>query len=139
MIIMVSGGRAFNDYKVMHDALLPYNELGNLLIVGGATGADELARRVWHYEFQLSYVVEPAPWKRTGRPAGMMRNRSMIDGQPLVPHASGLTPDLLILFPGGRGTAGAKTYAEERGIDTYTVVQTSLPDGTTGWVTVRPA
>lgn len=117
MIIMVSGGRAYNGHQVVRDALWPYNEQGNILIVGGATGADELARRIWHYEFQLPYVVEPAPWQRSGKPAGMMRNRSMIDGQPLVPHASGLVPDVLITFPGGIGTAGAKEYAEKRGID----------------------
>ncbi len=116
MIVMVTGGRDWTDYHHVWNTLEPYNEPGNILVVGGADGLDELARQVWHYEFQLPYVVEPAPWDRSGKPAGMMRNMSMVEGMSLVPHAAKLIPDLVVVFPGGRGTAGAKEYAMKRGI-----------------------
>lgn len=119
MIIMVTGGRDFDDYDRVYVGLSPYDEPGNILVVGGATGADELARQVWHYDFQLPYIVEPAPWERSGKPAGPMRNMSMVEGLSLVPAVGGksLHPDVVVAFPGGRGTKHACDYADEKRIE----------------------
>lgn len=116
-IVMVTGGRKYDDREYVEYVLQEHNSPGNILVVGGATGADELVRQVWHYDFQLPYVVEPAPWDRTGKPAGIMRNMSMVNGMSLVPHGGLLTPSLVVAFPGGRGTAHARSYAIERGIE----------------------
>ncbi len=119
MIVMVTGGRDYTDYRTVHDSLVPYNSPDNILVVGGAPGADELARRVWHNDFQLPYIVQPAPWNRHGKPAGVMRNMSMLQGRSLVPHvdADRLIPAVLIAFPGGKGTTHARDYAIALGIE----------------------
>ncbi len=115
---MVTGGRKYDDEDQVRDSLAPYDELGNVLVVGGATGADELARLVWHYDFQLPYVVEPAAWNRGGKPAGQERNMSMVEGLSLAPHIGKLMrPHLVVAFPGGRGTKHARGYAKKRGIE----------------------
>lgn len=114
MIVMVTGGRTYTDKEEVRRNLLPFG-LGDILIVGGADGADELARRYWHYKLELPYVVMPAPWSRVGRPAGMMRNQAMLVGNAIAPYAE-LVPELVIAFPGGRGTQAAMGMAEAKGI-----------------------
>lgn len=56
----------------------------------------------------LGFWVEdfPADWERNGRAAGPIRNRQMLDGKP----------DLVIAFPGGKGTADMVAEAKRRGI-----------------------
>lgn len=115
MIVLVTGGRNYDDWRKVSDRLAPFG-VGDILVVGGADGADERARQAWHYRNQLPYVVHPAPWDRTGKAAGMMRNMAMGKGLTLSPYAS-LEPDLVIAFPGGRGTANMVRIAEEQGIE----------------------
>jgi hypothetical protein len=114
VIVMVTGGRDFDDEQTVAQALGDYG-VGDYLVVGGARGADELARRFWHYELQLPYVVHPAPWDRTGRAAGQMRNMAMVKGLSLAPYAR-LIPDEVVAFPGGVGTAHAIKQARLQGI-----------------------
>lgn len=121
LIIMVTGGRDYKDATVVAEALAPYGRVGNILVQGGATGADWLARRYWHKEAELPYVTHPAPWNRVGRPAGLMRNTTMVRGQSLAPFAK-LVPDVLVAFPGSKGTAHAIREAEEAGIEVVRVV-----------------
>ena len=64
MIVMVTGGRNYNDMSRMRDALKDYDNVGTYLLQGGATGADYLASRIWHKEFQNPYITHPAPWDR---------------------------------------------------------------------------
>lgn len=113
VILMVTGGRNFGDRAMIRRNLMPF-ELGDILILGGATGLDEIARQIWHTEKELPYVVMPAPWKRTGKPAGIMRNMAMIKGLALAPYAI-LIPELIIAFPGGTGTNHAKEFGESYG------------------------
>lgn len=110
---MVTGGRNFGDRAMIRRNLLPF-ELGDILVVGGANGLDEIARQIWHVEKELPYVVMPASWKRTGKAAGPMRNMAMIKGLALAPYAL-LVPELIIAFPGGTGTNHAKTFGAEFG------------------------
>lgn len=100
----VTGGRDFEDESMTLAALcrLP---AWSVLINGGARGADRLAaatwRRLmhsWHPSVGLAdhYVqTYPADWREHGRSAGAIRNQRMLD--------TGL--DMLLAFPGGRGTA----------------------------------
>jgi hypothetical protein len=56
----------------------------------------------------LSIEVYPADWKKHGRSAGPIRNQHMLDvGKP----------NLVIAFPGGRGTADMMKRAEKAGIE----------------------
>lgn len=119
-IIVVTGGRDYDDKEAVARNLEPLAVQNNILIAGGARGADELARRYWHYEAQLPYIVVPAQWDKYGRQAGHLRNAWMMDGDAIWPHAT-LVPDFIVPFPGGRGTASARKLADERGIFTFTL------------------
>src|SRR5690606_11824331 len=65
------------------------------LVHGGAPGADSEAAYVAAYLLEWPVEAHPADWQRHGRAAGPIRNQQMVD--------SGA--DLVIAFPGGRGTA----------------------------------
>lgn len=114
MIVMVTGGRNFGDRAMIRRNLMPF-ELGDILLLGGANGADEIARQIWHVEKELPYVVMPASWKRTGKAAGPMRNHAMIAGLSIAPYAR-LIPEVIVAFPGEVGTRDAKSYGKKMGI-----------------------
>jgi predicted Rossmann-fold nucleotide-binding protein len=66
----------------------------DLLINGGADGADSLAAQ-WARDNGIEVMTVIADWRTHGKKAGPMRNEKMIRlGQP----------DLVVAFPGGRGT-----------------------------------
>jgi hypothetical protein len=76
------------------------------IIEGCATGADSLAEAFARiYGIVLRHF--PADWTTYGRDAGQRRN-----GQMLVEGR----PDLVVAFPGGRGTANMIAQAEKAGI-----------------------
>lgn len=76
------------------------------IIHGGARGADALAGE-WAECFGVPFRVFPANWDRDGKAAGPIRNQRMIDEGK---------PDLVIVFPGGRGTADMVMRARKAGI-----------------------
>lgn len=115
MLIMVTGGRTFRNRRAVADALRPYATVGNVLIAGGAEGADSLAQHVWCKTFQLPAVTVPARWDEFGKGAGHIRNQTMVAGKSLEPYVS-LIPDVVVAFPGGTGTANAIEHAERAGI-----------------------
>lgn len=66
-----------------------------LLIAGGAAGADSLAAD-WAAYRNVKAQIFRADWENEGRSAGPKRNQRMIDEGK---------PHMVIAFPGGRGTA----------------------------------
>lgn len=113
MRVLVCGGRDFRDRDAISRALMPYRPKPitepseHILIVGGATGADALAEE-WADVWGLRKRVYPANWSRDGRAAGPIRNQRMIDEGK---------PDLVIAFPGGRGTEDMVRRAKAAGIE----------------------
>lgn len=111
MRVLVCGGRDYNDRDRAFaelDRLLPLDGTTSI-IVGGANGADRLAAD-WYFARieQLSIIDHyPAQWKKHGRAAGPIRNQRMIDEGK---------PDLVIAFPGGKGTADMVRRAKAAGI-----------------------
>jgi hypothetical protein len=82
-----------------------------LLIHGGARGADRLADRFakahgWHVDEYL------ADWKTHGKRAGPIRNQRMLDEG---------RPQLVVAFPGGRGTADMVDRARAAGVSVRVV------------------
>lgn len=74
--------------------VLVWTYLDDILIVqGGATGADRIARE-WSKARGPEPVTFRADWDRFGRRAGRLRNEVMV--------AAGA--DFVVAFPGGRGT-----------------------------------
>lgn len=108
-IILVCGGRNYRDYTRLAkelDALAPTK-----IIHGGATGADYLAAQ-YVTARGIACEVYPADWTQYGRSAGPIRNQRMLDlGRP----------NLVLAFPGGRGTADMVRRAFGAGIPVITV------------------
>ncbi len=110
--ILICGGRDFTDQAFVNktlDACLPFFDKHFCLIHGGCRGADR-AGMEWAF-FQGCPVIEmKANWNYHGKRAGFLRNDWMLE------YA---TPDLVIAFPGGRGTDHMINRAWEEGIDVY--------------------
>jgi len=73
---------------------------------GGASGADRLAG-AWATARGLEVEVFEAGWEAYGRSAGPRRNERMLRD---------FVPDLVVAFPGGRGTADMVRRARGAGV-----------------------
>lgn len=108
MRILVCGGRDYDNYEKVRDVVVPLcpeNE-DNTIIAGGARGADHLAAMVADV-FCLGYKEFKADWRLHGKKAGILRNIQMLEEGK---------PDLVVAFPGGKGTAHMVKIAKEAGI-----------------------
>lgn len=113
MRVLVCGGRAFSDKRLVAKTLSPLHRQRafSVLIHGGASGADEIAH-LWAEFAGVPIERYPADWKQFGPAAGPIRNRQMlVDGKP----------DLVVAFPGGRGTANMVAQAREAGVEVIEV------------------
>lgn len=95
--VLVCGGRNFSDWALLKSQLDAENKKHqfSILIHGGAPGADTLAK-TWAAISGIPELQFLALWQTNGRAAGPIRNQQMIDEGK---------PELVIAFPGGRGTA----------------------------------
>lgn len=105
--LIVCGGRDYADRDHVFATLDHIHAQRNiaLIIEGGATGADRLARE-WAQDRGVPFRTEPANWTQFGRAAGPLRNARML----------ALEPDGVVAFPGGRGTENMVRQAEEDGV-----------------------
>jgi SLOG family YspA-like protein len=94
--VLVCGGREYNDTKRVNRAMREVQERYGIacVIEGGARGADYLAK-LWAEGQGIPVIEMRANWNRYGKRAGHIRNGWMIE------HGK---PDLIVAFPGGRGT-----------------------------------
>lgn len=120
MRMLVCGGRDFRDYDRMDAELAriiePYHHRGDwppVVISGGARGADSLAHD-WAYRNSFEFLEFPADWEKHGKAAGPIRNQQMIDEA---------APDVVVAFPGGRGTADMVRRAKKAGIETIEILE----------------
>jgi len=108
MRVLVCGGRDYDDQEMLYDALDDIErESGPITLVmqGGASGADELAVDWAKYRGKECLTVF-ADWKTHGKSAGPIRNSKMLE------HS----PDLVVAFPGGTGTADMVAKARATGV-----------------------
>jgi hypothetical protein len=118
MRVLVCGGRNYANWGRVRNTLdLLHRTRRNItcIIHGGAHGADTLADD-WADIRDIKSFTYPADWKSHGRAAGPIRNRRMIEEGK---------PDLVIAFPGGRGTANMVRQAKEAGIEVIEVTAQS--------------
>ncbi|HEY9678699.1 MAG TPA: SLOG family protein [Drouetiella sp.] len=118
MIVLVCGGRdygnpkyhppdvvaaqvakAFAYFDVIRDSI-------DIVIQGGATGADSVARS-WAISRGIHSAEVKALWGIYQKSSGPIRNNAMLL----------LKPDLVIAFPGGPGTRDMVKKATARGIE----------------------
>lgn len=109
MRVLVCGGRDYNDratiYRVLDEihARTPVR----CIIGGGATGADHIGA-IWAFSRNIpDFVRFDADWKLYDKAAGPIRNQQMLDEGK---------PDLVVAFPGGKGTADMVRRAEAAGV-----------------------
>lgn len=124
---LVCGGRDFDNYQFVSYTLdklciersTCYNPDDNWLpsdikiIHGGARGADHCADQ-WAVVNWCQFQEFPAQWDKYGKRAGYLRNQQMLDEGK---------PDLVIAFPGGRGTKMMVDIARKAGVE---VIEVSL-------------
>lgn len=107
MRILVCGGRNYCDQDTIKKKLAELCERypNSTLVHGGAPGADSWSGYIGGI---LGFAVEchTAQWAKFGKAAGPMRNQEMLD--------SGV--DLVVAFPGGRGTADMLDRARLAGV-----------------------
>jgi hypothetical protein len=116
--ILVCGGRDFNDRKLVFSTLWTLDPRPSRIIQGGASGADSLARE-WAASNFIFCEHYPANWKLHGNRAGPIRNQQMIDEG---------RPDLVIAFPGGRGTADMINRARLAGVPVREITRLTSRD-----------
>lgn len=116
MRALVCGGRDFSDYLLFAQTIREIEarrgKIGTI-IHGGARGADWFAHLFCDSPKGARREERfPADWKTHGRAAGPIRNQRMIDEGK---------PDLVIAFPGGRGTADMVRRARRANIEVIEV------------------
>ena len=107
--VIVCGGRTYTDADTVARVLdgLHWTRGGiALLAAGDAKGADALAL-AWASWRGVSLQRFRADWDNLGRAAGPIRNQHMLDE---------VGPDLVVAFPGGRGTADMVRRARAAGV-----------------------
>ena len=103
MKVLVCGGRDFGDEVYVFEVLKNYPI--TFLISGGARGVDSFAYN-YAVKNNIDHKIINAEWDKYGKKAGYLRNIAMADENP----------DLVIAFPGGKGTSMMKKIAKERNI-----------------------
>lgn len=104
MKVLVCGGRDYSDYDELSQTLKDYPI--SHIVMGGAKGADTLAG-IYAQSMGITLSTYPANWDLHPRTDGFIRNQMMIDEE---------SPDLVIAFPGGKGTEDMIKRAEKAGI-----------------------
>lgn len=111
--ILVCGGRDYKDRERLFAVLDAYrNSTSTMTVIhGDARGADCLAGE-WAKDRNVPVCAFPADWNAHGKSAGPIRNAQMIrEGQP----------NIVVAFPGGRGTDDMIRQARRAGINVVQV------------------
>jgi len=78
MKIAVIGSRNFTDYVLLENELLGIKDKIDLIISGGAKGADAFAEK-WALKNNIPIEVIKPDWNIYGKAAGVVRNRLIIE------------------------------------------------------------
>jgi hypothetical protein len=107
MRVLVCGGRTYSSKSSVFSVLGKYEHEITMIIHGDARGADTLAKE-WAIEKKVPYLTVPANWDEYGFEAGPIRNSLMLELG---------NPELVIAFPGGKGTANMVKQSRKRNIE----------------------
>ena len=121
MRILVCGGRTYDDrdsvWRTLDDYQRRYGPV--TIIQGGATGADALAKEWCYRQPNVTLISVPANWEDLSPPDAVIRTRA--DGSKYDANAGirryaemlDEKPDLVLAFPGNRGTRQILRRAED--------------------------
>lgn len=117
MKVIVCGGRHYSQRTRLNKFLDDFHIETpiTILIHGDANGADKLAG-LWGFRNGITVDPTPADWGKYGWAGGPIRNAEMIDKNP----------DVVIAFPGGRGTGNMVYQAQRKYIRVVHVEDVSL-------------
>jgi hypothetical protein len=76
--LAVIGSRDFTNYVLLKAELLPFKDKIQVIISGGAIGADTLAEK-FADEFGIPKIIHLAEWDKYGKRAGFIRNELIIN------------------------------------------------------------
>jgi hypothetical protein len=109
MKILVCGGRDYKDETAVINFILRLDDERPItsIIHGGAPGADAIGGRCAEL-LKVPCQVFKANWKKYGNAAGPIRNQKMLEEGK---------PDIVVAFPGGKGTADMVTRARSHGLE----------------------
>ena len=116
MRVLVCGGRDFDDWPLFCETLKRFEI--DIVVSGDAPGADTMALE-WCEDAAVPLQRHVANWSEFGRAAGPIRNQAMLDEGK---------PDLVIAFPGGRGTADMVRRARAAGVKVIEVEKKGAHD-----------
>lgn len=108
MKLLVCGGRHYVNgvhVRATLDRLHAERPI-TVVVNGGADGADRLARQ-WADGAQIQVHTYRANWQKLGKAAGPERNLRMLRESK---------PDLVVAFPGGRGTVNMLDLTRRAGV-----------------------
>lgn len=108
MRVLVCGGRNYHDKLHVYRTLdgLHKRLMIDVLIEGDAFGVDRIAG-YWARKNGIDNLKYRADWAKHGHAAGPIRNQKMLEEG---------RPDLVVAFPGGRGTADMVRRALDAGV-----------------------
>lgn len=113
--VLVCGGRNYSDKMKLGRTLYDFHMSAKgpitKLVHGAASGADSLAG-AWAEGRNIEQCIYPANWIEHGRSAGPKRNALMLREEAV---------DVVIAFPGGRGTDDMKARARRQKIEVVEV------------------
>lgn len=120
MKVIVCGGRDYTDRTMFNEVMYTFTDnpmIDHIHVATGecSTGADVLAKE-WAAKHG-SYTGFPARWSKHGPAAGPIRNSQMLEE---------FKPDIVVAFPGGKGTEDMITKARAAGV-TVLLVGKSYP------------
>ena len=104
-VVLVCGGRDFTNEGLLTQVL---DEVSPQRIISGmARGADLMA---YNYATRRGIPCDeyPADWNKYGKSAGYIRNKQMLEQG---------RPDLVVAFPGGKGTSMMVDIAKQAGVE----------------------
>lgn len=109
MKVLVCGGRDYSDYEKLRIELDKIRDISEI-IHGGARGADTLAGK-YAEENSIPCKRFNALWDLYGKSAGYRRNVEMLNDNP----------DVVLAFPGSKGTAMMIELAKKAGVEVICV------------------
>ena len=109
--LMFDAGEVDRSIVVRTLAKLHVESAFSVVISGMARGVDSIAAE-WAREMGIEVLPFPADWETHGKAAGPIRNRRMLVGGK---------PDIVVAFPGGRGTADMVRQAKAAGVQVVVV------------------
>lgn len=116
--VLVCGGRDYHDHAEVYRVLdLVDRKRGITTIIHGAAKGADLIGSAWAQDRDKDEAPFPADWS-LGRKAGPVRNQYMLDEGK---------PDVVIAFPGGRGTADMVSRAKRAGVKVWKPVPEPPP------------